>query len=87
MEQISVIAAGVCEQQNMDFDAQMKELCSLAEACGLCVAETFTQKLSSRNPASYFGAGRLLELKERLEELKRRGCRWRWRCVSMSFRV
>ena len=69
MEQISVIAAGVCEQQNMDFDAQMKELCSLAEACGLCVAETFTQKLSSRNPASYFGAGRLLELKERLEEL------------------
>ena len=39
MEQISVIAAGVCEQQNMDFDAQMKELCSLAEACGLCVAE------------------------------------------------
>lgn len=69
MEQISVIAAGVCEQQNTDFDAQMKELCSLAEACGLCVAETFTQKLSSRNPASYFGAGRLLELKERLEEL------------------
>ena len=46
MEQISVIAAGVCEQQNMDFDAQMKELCSLAETCGLCVAETFTQKLS-----------------------------------------
>lgn len=70
MEKRKVIIAGVWERQDPDHEAQMKELESLAEACGLQVAERFTQRLVKRDPASYFGPGKLLELKERLEELQ-----------------
>ena len=60
MEKRKVIIAGVWERQDPDHEAQMKELESLAEACGLQVAERFTQRLVKRDPASYFGPGKLL---------------------------
>ena len=63
-----VLLAGIWEQDNSDFERQMDELRRLADACEMEVVDVMVQKLPRMQPASYFGSGRLLEIKERLAE-------------------
>lgn len=63
-----VLLAGIWEQENSDFERQMDELRGLADACEMEVVDVMVQKLPRMQPASYFGSGRLLEIKERLAE-------------------
>lgn len=63
-----VLLAGIWEQENSDFERQMDELRGLADACEMEVIDVMVQKLPRMQPASYFGSGRLLEIKERLAE-------------------
>lgn len=63
-----VLLAGIWEQENSDFERQMDELRGLADACEMEVVDVMVQKLPHMQPASYFGSGRLLEIKERLAE-------------------
>ena len=69
MEQ-KVIIAGVWEQTNFDFERQMEELRGLAAACEMEVAAMVSQKMTAIHPATYFGSGRLLEIKEQIQELQ-----------------
>lgn len=62
-----VLLAGVWEQENADFERQMEELDRLATACEMEIVDTVIQKLSHIHPSSYFGSGRLLEIKERFQ--------------------
>ncbi|WP_075877921.1 GTPase HflX [Merdibacter massiliensis] len=64
-----VLIAGVWEQNNMDFQRQMEELEGLSNACDMEVVDRISQKMTTRHPATYFGSGRLLEIKERIEEM------------------
>ena len=59
-----VLIAGVWEQNNIDFERQMDELSGLANACDMEVVGSISQKLPNFHPATYFGSGRLLEIKE-----------------------
>lgn len=63
-----VLLAGIWEQENSDFERQMDELRGLADACEMEVVDVMVQKLPRMQPASYFGSGRLLEIKEQLAE-------------------
>ena len=63
-----VLLAGIWEQENSDFERQMDELRGLTDACEMEVVDVMVQKLPRMQPASYFGSGRLLEIKERLAE-------------------
>lgn len=65
-----VLLAGIWEQENSDFERQMDELRGLADACEMEVVDVMVQKLPRMQPASYFGSGRLLEIKERLAEIE-----------------
>lgn len=61
------VLAGVCLSGGeasgaQGFEASMRELASLAEACGLEPAHTVTQNLEKANPATYMGPGKVEEL-------------------------
>lgn len=62
------VLAGVWEEGNTDFERQMEELKGLAEACEISVVAVETQRLTKRMQSTYVGSGRLLEIKERMEE-------------------
>ena len=61
-----VILAGL-DRQNAEFDYEMIELANLAEANYMEVVGTVTQKLERPNAATYFGKGKVEELKEAVE--------------------
>ncbi len=63
-----VMIAGVWEQDNPDFMRQMTELEGLAKACDMEVTGVMTQKLPAIHPSTYFGSGRLAEIKTALTE-------------------
>lgn len=62
------VLAGVWEEGNTDFERQMEELKGLTEACEISVVAVETQRLTKRMQSTYVGSGRLLEIKERMEE-------------------
>jgi GTP-binding protein HflX len=62
-----VLLIGLDKGQDDQFDYQMTELANLAEANYMEVVDTITQKLDRPNPATYFGKGKVEELKEALE--------------------
>lgn len=59
---------GVNLNDGEDFDRSMKELESLAEACGMEVLGQLTQNLPQLHNALYMGKGKLEELKDLLEK-------------------
>ena len=75
-----VVLAGL-DKQNAEFDYEMIELANLAEANYMEVVGTVTQKLERPNAATYFGKGKVEELKEAVEYYEadmvgiRYGCR------------
>ncbi len=62
-EKTRVIIAGVSHLQP-DFEYTMQELASLVEANNMEVADTITQKSDSVSGATYFGSGKVTEIKE-----------------------
>lgn len=60
-----VILAGL-DQQNENFDYEMTELANLAAANNMTVVGRVVQKLEKPNAATYFGKGKVDELKEAL---------------------
>lgn len=63
-KKIPVIIAGLDFDNRNDFDHSMDELKSLAEACDLEVKCSITQRLSHPDAGTYFGAGKIEEIKE-----------------------
>lgn len=61
-----VILAGL-DQQNENFDYEMTELANLAAANNMIVVGQLIQKLERPNASTYFGKGKVTELKEALE--------------------
>lgn len=62
-EKTRVIVAGVSHLQP-DFEYTMQELASLVEANNMEVADTITQKSDTVSGATYFGSGKVTEIKE-----------------------
>ena len=60
------IIAGVCVDSDPQFHARMNELAGLASANNLEVVLTITQNLPHRIAATYFGSGKLTEIKNEL---------------------
>ncbi len=63
-----VLLLGVDLHDGEDFERSMLELKSLAEACGMEPAGQITQNLPKLHQALYMGKGKLLEVKEYMEE-------------------
>lgn len=61
-----VILAGL-DQQNENFEYEMTELANLAAANNMLVVGQLIQKLERPNASTYFGKGKVTELKEALE--------------------
>ncbi|MCH5275988.1 MAG: GTPase HflX [Lachnospiraceae bacterium] len=57
-----VLLVGVDTGEEEDFEASMKELKSLAEACNMQVVGIMTQRLETVNKAFYIGAGKVEEV-------------------------
>ncbi len=53
-----------------EYNEELCELMSLCEACEINVIDTITQNLTSFNPQTYIGTGKLEEIAELVEELK-----------------
>lgn len=62
-EKTRVIVAGVSHLQP-DFEYTIQELASLVEANNMEVADTITQKSDTVSGATYFGSGKVTEIKE-----------------------
>ncbi|MBQ3906621.1 MAG: GTPase HflX [Lachnospiraceae bacterium] len=64
-ETVNVILVGVnLVEREEDFDRSMKELKSLAEACGKKTVGIVTQNMESVNQGFYVGTGKVKEIKE-----------------------
>ena len=62
------LLVGVDLHDGEDFERSMEELSQLAQACGMEVAGQITQNLPKLHQALYKGKGKLLEIRESLEE-------------------
>ena len=62
------LLVGVDLHDGEDFERSMEELSQLAQACGMEVAGQITQNLPKLHQALYMGKGKLLEMREGLEE-------------------
>ena len=62
-EKTRVIVAGVSHLQ-ADFEYTMQELASLVEANNMEVADTIIQNADTVSGATYFGSGKVHEIKE-----------------------
>jgi len=51
-----------------DIDYQIEELTNLALACNIDVTQTFIQNLEVQQPVTYLGKGKLMELKELIND-------------------
>lgn len=63
-EKQRVILAGANVRDDINFKSSMEELAGLAEACNMEVAGTIHQNLDRIISATYFGKGKIAELKE-----------------------
>lgn len=62
------LLVGVDLHDGEDFERSMEELSQLAQACGMEVAGQISQNLPKLHQALYMGKGKLLEIRESLEE-------------------
>ena len=65
-----VILAGADLGNGEDFDNSIRELESLADACGMLVVGILTQKMATVNKAFYLGCGKVNELKQFAEDME-----------------
>lgn len=64
-EKVLLVGVDLMEE---DFEGSMKELQSLAEACGMQAVGIMTQRMQTVNKALYVGSGKAEEIKEFAEE-------------------
>lgn len=62
------ILIGVCLNQDVNFKEHMKEMENLAEACDIAIVDTLIQNLNTINQRTYIGSGKIIELKNLLDE-------------------
>ncbi|MDR3190562.1 MAG: GTPase HflX [Lactobacillaceae bacterium] len=67
LEPITKVLLVGLDNQSQQFEYQMTELANLAQANRLEVVATLTQKLDRPNSATYFGKGKVDELKDAVE--------------------
>lgn len=72
-KQEKVILAGIAGEDTEEAIASLKELEELAGTAGAQVLELFIQSRDLPHPGTYLGSGRLVELKERVQELEADG--------------
>ncbi|MDO4265636.1 MAG: GTPase HflX [Eubacteriales bacterium] len=60
------VLAGVRTTGESEFEASMKELRGLAEACGYAAETMVTQRLERPDAATYIGSGKVQEIKQEL---------------------
>ena len=70
MSENQVILIGFQLVDDLVFEYEILELEELAKVCGLETIKVFAQKGDKAHPHSYFGSGKLIELKELIEELE-----------------
>lgn len=61
------LLVGINLENGQEFEHDMEELGSLAQACEMEVAAILTQNLSAPNPAFYIGSGKVKEIQETVE--------------------
>ncbi len=61
------LLVGINLENGQEFEHDMEELGSLAEACEMEVVAILTQNLSAPNPAFYIGSGKVREIQETVE--------------------
>jgi len=64
------ILVGLETLRSTEFAYHMKELASLADACGIEVLETVVQRLDGPTAATYIGSGKVEELKQMITTLE-----------------
>lgn len=67
-ETYPVIVAGLNYGARADFEHSLEELISLVEACDLDPVCTISQNMVHPDPGTYFGAGKISEIKDAVEE-------------------
>ena len=60
------VLAAVKNTGDQEFEASLKELCGLAEACGYQAQTSVTQRLDRPDPATYIGSGKVQEIRQEL---------------------
>lgn len=65
---VKIILAGLWLEQNNNFEESFEETKGLAEACDFVICDTLIQKRRSAHPATFFGEGKVFELKALIEQ-------------------
>lgn len=68
-----VILAAISERDDDDTEASLAELAELAKTAGAEVVGTVTQNLERMHPGTYFGTGKLAEIKDLIWETEANG--------------
>lgn len=63
-----IILAGLWIENDTDFLEQFEETKGLAQACHFEIVDTLIQKRRSAHPATFFGEGKVAELKQLIQE-------------------
>ena len=63
-----IILVGLHLEDNVDYENQFEETKGLAEACEYEIVGEMIQKRRSPHPATFFGEGKVFEIKELIEE-------------------
>lgn len=69
-EKVKVVLVGVDYYRDKKFEYYMEELANLADACGYEIVGKVTQKLSKIDGKHYLGSGKIIELKDIVEDTK-----------------
>lgn len=69
-----IIVAGLELENEIEPEAQFEETLGLAKACGMEVVGRMIQKRRTPHPATYFGQGKVAEIKEMIQETKATAC-------------
>ena len=65
-----IVLAGLWLEGDKEFEEKFEETKGLAEACDFEIVQTLIQKRRSAHPATFFGEGKVTELKEMIENEK-----------------
>lgn len=69
-----IIIAGLHLENSVDYDNQFEETKGLAEACAYEVVGSIIQKRRTPHPATFFGEGKVFEIKELIENTQADAC-------------
>ena len=69
-----IILVGIHLEDNVDYENQFEETKGLAEACEYEIVGELIQKRRSPHPATFFGEGKVFEIKELIEETQVKAC-------------